>query len=251
SEMGTPRHPHLPDDEPGHGPGLAYRRSLPRRGDAPVMNLRTVRRSPAPESASLRPMPRTGRSPRSSPRPDTAGHLARGASWAGGAPLRPQRGRGCTSRAMMAQKQQTLARTALDNPHHRFPNLYRLMHWRLWIEEAANRVLARPGSSTAGIDGTTRNAFRNQFDAEITHIVRLLKTKTYQPLPVRRVYIPKRNGKTRPLGIATLRDRIIQEALRAILDPIYETDFRPHSYGFRKGRRTMDAIAALLPLFNK
>jgi RNA-directed DNA polymerase len=154
------------------------------------------------------------------------------------------------SRAMMAQKQQTLAHTALDNPHHRFTNLYSLMHWRRWIEEAANRVLARPGSSTAGVDGKTRDVFRKQFDAEITHIVRLLKTKTYRPLPVRRVFIPKRNGKTRPLGIATLRDRIIQEALRAILDPIYEADFRPHSYGFRKGRRTMDAIAVLLPLFN-
>jgi RNA-directed DNA polymerase len=154
------------------------------------------------------------------------------------------------SRATMAQKQRTLACTALDNPSHRFTNLYSLMHWRPWIEEAAKRVLARPGSSTAGVDGTTRDAFRKQFDAEITHIVQLLKTKTYQPLPVRRVFIPKRNGKTRPLGIPALRDRIIQEALRAILDPIYEADFRPHSYGFRKGRCTMDAIAVLLPLFN-
>jgi RNA-directed DNA polymerase len=154
------------------------------------------------------------------------------------------------SRATMAQKQRTLACTALDNPSHRFTNLYSLMHWRPWIEEAAKRVLARPGSSTAGVDGTTRDAFRKQFDAEITHIVRLLKTKTYQPLPVRRVFIPKRNGKTRPLGIPALRDRIIQEALRAILDPIYEADFRPHSYGFRKERCTMDAIAVLLPLFN-
>jgi RNA-directed DNA polymerase len=56
------------------------------------------------------------------------------------------------------------------------------------------------------------------------------------------VHIPKSAGKTRPLGIATLRDRIVQEALRAILDPIYEADFQPHSYGFRKGRCTMDAI---------
>lgn len=57
-------------------------------------------------------------------------------------------------------------------------------------------------------------------------------------------------GKTRPLGIPSLRDRIVQEALRMILDPIYETDFQPHSYGFRKGRRTMDAIAVIMPLFN-
>src|SRR5439155_6501926 len=206
--------------------------------------------SPAPESASLRLMPREGRSPRSSPRPETAGHLAKGGSWDSADQPRTKPEQGRMSQAMMAQKQLTLARTALDNPHHRFTNLYSLMHWRLWIEEAAKTVLARPGSLTAGVDGKTRDAFRQDFDEHITLIVRLLKTKTYEPLPVRRVFIPKRNGKTRPLGIPALRDRIIQEALRAVLDPIYEADFRPHSYGFRKERCTMDAISVLLPLFN-
>src|SRR5439155_16673740 len=168
---------------------MTYRRSLPRRADAPSMNLRTVHGSPAPESASLRLMPRTGRSPRSSPRPETAGHLAKGGSWDSADQPRTKPEQGRMSQAMMAQKQLTLARTALDNPHHRFTNLYSLMHWRLWIEEAAKTVLARPGSLTAGVDGKTRDAFRQDFDEHITLIVRLLKTKTYEPLPVRRVFI--------------------------------------------------------------
>lgn len=150
----------------------------------------------------------------------------------------------------MAEKQAKLAKTACDNPEHQFTNLYDLMHWRYWIEQAAAKVLARPGSSTAGIDGTTRDSFKNVYEAEIARIVNELKSKTYEPLPVRRTYIPKGNGKTRPLGIPVLRDRIVQEALRAILDPIYESDFQHHSYGFRKGRSTMDAVAVIMPLFN-
>jgi group II intron reverse transcriptase/maturase len=124
------------------------------------------------------------------------------------------------------------------------------MHWDLWIRCAADAVLARPGSSTAGVDGMTRFHFKKHYEEQIELIKDSLKRKTYQPHPVRRVHIPKGPGKTRPLGITTLRDRIVQEALRAILDPIYETDFQPHSYGFRKGRCTMDAIAVLMPLFN-
>ena len=124
------------------------------------------------------------------------------------------------------------------------------MHWDYWICCAADTVLARPGSSTAGVDGQTRFYFKEHYEEQIALIINSLKQKTYQPQPVRRVSLPKANGKMRPLGIATLRDRIVQEALRAMLDPIYEADFQPHSYGFRKGRQTMDAVAVIMPLFN-
>ena len=153
-------------------------------------------------------------------------------------------------RAKMAQKQMTLAKTAQGDSTHRFTNLYSLMHWDYWIRCAADTVLARPGSKSAGVDGTTRFYFKDHYEEQIETLRESLKRKTYRPQPVRRVHIPKGAGKMRPLGIATLRDRIVQEALRAILDPIYETDFQPHSYGFRKGRCTMDAIAVIMPLFN-
>jgi RNA-directed DNA polymerase len=152
---------------------------------------------------------------------------------------------------VMAQKQMDLARTALANPTHRFTNLYRLLHWGEWLESAAERVLARPGSSTAGVDGKTRDHFKEHHAEYLSELVASLKDRTYTPQPVRRVYIPKGNGKMRPLGIPALKDRIVQEALRAILDPIFESDFRPHSYGFRLGRCTMDAIAVAMPLFNE
>lgn len=148
----------------------------------------------------------------------------------------------------MSQKQMSLAMVAQKNPEHRFTNLYGLMHWETWIQCAATAVLARPGSSTAGIDGTTRDNFKKNYEQEIQTLVASLKKKTYQPQPVRRVYIPKANGSKRPLGIPVLRDRIVQEALRAILDPIYETDFQPYSFGFRKGRCTMDAMAVIMSL---
>jgi RNA-directed DNA polymerase len=152
------------------------------------------------------------------------------------------------SQTMMSQKQMKLAITAQENLEYRFTNLYSLMHWDYWINCAAQAVLARPGSSTAGIDGTTRDKFKANYQEEIRKLVESLKDKTYEPQPVRRRYIPKSPGKMRPLGIPVLRDRIVQEALRAILDPIYEADFRPCSYGFRKGRRTMDAIAVIMSL---
>jgi group II intron reverse transcriptase/maturase len=150
----------------------------------------------------------------------------------------------------MAEKQKTLAARAAEDPGYRFRNLYPLLHWEYWIRCAAQTVLSRPGSRTAGVDSKTKDNFLSDYDRQIHTIVGQLKERTFRPQPVRRVHIPKSPGKMRPLGIPALRDRIVQEALRMMLDPIYESEFQPHSYGFRKGRSTMDAIAVLMPGFN-
>ena len=85
--------------------------------------------------------------------------------------------------------------------------------------------------------------FNGNLDRNLEELSQLLKAGTFEPLPVRRVYIPKANGKKRPLGILGIRDRIVQEALRMILEPIWEADFSRHSYGFRPNISTYDAIA--------
>jgi RNA-directed DNA polymerase len=108
------------------------------------------------------------------------------------------------SQAMMAQKQKTLAEAAQANPEHRFTNLYSLMHWDYWIRTAMDKVLARPGSTTAGVDGKTRDYFKNHYEETVTFLTTGLRRKTYEPQPVRRVHIPKSNGKLRPLGIPML-----------------------------------------------
>jgi len=87
--------------------------------------------------------------------------------------------------------------------------------------------------------------FNGALEGNLARLRALLKAKTFEPMPVRRVYIPKANGKKRPLGIATIDDRIVQEALRMILEPIWEADFSQRSYGFRPNRSTYDAIAYL------
>jgi group II intron reverse transcriptase/maturase len=165
--------------------------------------------------------------------------------------LQTKREQECMNQAKIVQKQMKLAYRAVHQPTYRFNNLYHLLHWDEWLNAAAQSVLSRPGSNTAGVDGKTKDYFRKTYDDQIRGIKRQLKSKSFTPQPVRRVLIPKANGKKRPLGIPALRDRIVQEAMRMALDPIYESDFQPYSFGFRKGRCTMDAIAVIMPQFNR
>lgn len=108
------------------------------------------------------------------------------------------------------------------------------------LHEAWNAVKANKGS--AGVDGETVVLFELQLKQNLTELQRLLKEGRYQSQPVLRHYIPKDNGKRRPLGIPTVRDRIVQQAVRQMIEPLFDRGFYPHSYGFRKGRSQHQAL---------
>lgn len=99
---------------------------------------------------------------------------------------------------------------------------------------------------TAGCDGITMQIFDEHLEENLARLAKALRTETFDPAPVRRVYIPKRTGKRRPLGIPSIGDRIVQEAVRMILEPIYEADFSQDSFGFRPTRCTLDASKCVL-----
>src|SRR4029450_2877906 len=139
--------------------------------------------------------------------------------------------------------QKKLSQKAEKEPEHQFEDLYGLLCNEVWLRVAANKTLSNTGSRTAGIDKMTKSNFLGDFEGYISRLQMTLKARTFEPMPVRRVYIPKPHSeKKRPLGIPTLLDRIVQEALRMILEPIWEADFSIHSYGFRPNRSTYDAM---------
>lgn len=149
--------------------------------------------------------------------------------------------------------QRSLARKAEHNPQHQFDHLYRLICREEWIHAALKSVLSNQGAKTAGIDGVTKKELASS-SAKAEFVCELqaeLRSKQFRPTPVRRVYIPKANGKRRPLGIATLKDRVVQMLLKMVLEPIWESDFLNCSNGFRPERRTQDCIALLDSYINK
>lgn len=116
----------------------------------------------------------------------------------------------------------------------------RLLHGKV-LREAFKRVKESGGSG--GIDHQDIDSFSTDIEGNIQKLVEELRDKSYKPLPVRRVEIPKGNGKMRLLGIPAVRDRVVQQALLTILQPIFEEDFHPSSYGYRPGRSCHQAIS--------
>jgi len=124
--------------------------------------------------------------------------------------------------------------------------------WNLVCDPATlvvawSRVSRNRGSRTAGVDADTRRHVEARgVEQFLTGLRGELRSGTFRPLPVRERLIPKRDGRMRRLGIPTLKDRVVQMALKLVLEPIFESGFYPSSYAYRPGRRTRDAIAEIV-----
>jgi len=153
-----------------------------------------------------------------------------------------------TASAMVRRMQTKLHRWATGDPGRRFGDLFNLVYDPAFLVHAWERVSTNKGARTAGIDKATAAMIETgigvgAFPGQIRDS---LKTGEFRPVEVRRVMVPKGNtGKFRKLGIPTIADRVVQASLKLVLEPIFEADFKPCSYGFRPNRRAQDAIAEI------
>ena len=141
--------------------------------------------------------------------------------------------------------QAKLHRWACDDPHRRFDDLFNLVADPAFLLVGWARVRGNKGAKTAGVDGHTAASIQARGVEEFLGALRgSLKDRSFCPLPSRERLIPKPGtAKRRRLGISTIRDRVVQASLKLVLEPIFEADFLPCSYGFRPGHRVHDAVA--------
>jgi retron-type reverse transcriptase len=130
---------------------------------------------------------------------------------------------------------------AKQSKEERFNNL--LSHIKVPLLKEAYLRLRK--DAAPGVDGVTWSEYGEQLDARLLDLQDRVHRGSYHPQPVRRVHIPKGDGRTRPLGIPSLEDKIVQQAARMVLEPIYERAFLGFSYGFRPGRSPHHALDAL------
>lgn len=137
--------------------------------------------------------------------------------------------------------QRKLYRVSKQNEHYRFYSLYDKVYRRDILLEAYERCKANRGAP--GVDGVRfQDIERAGVEAFVADISESLRTREYVPLPIRRVMIPKPDGRLRPLGIASIRDRVVQAACKIVMEPIFEPHLHEQSYGYRPRRRAQDAI---------
>ena len=153
-----------------------------------------------------------------------------------------------SARIAVRSMQTKLHRWAGEDPSRRFGDLFNLVYDPAFLVHAWERVSTNKGAQTAGIDKATAAMVENGVGvvAFLGQIRDSLKAGEFRPVEVRRVMIPKGNtGKFRKLGIPAIADRVVQASLKLVLEPIFEADFKPCSYGFRPRRRAHDAIAEI------
>jgi group II intron reverse transcriptase/maturase len=139
----------------------------------------------------------------------------------------------------VAEEMKHLHKLAKREPGKRFNHLWENLTAPEWLAQAWEQIRRNKGSQTAGVD----NLSAVDVDLSLIHkLAEELKTRKYRPKPVRRVHIPKASSKTRPLGIPTVKDRIVQQALKMVLEPIFEADFLACSHGFRLDKSAHTAL---------
>jgi len=140
----------------------------------------------------------------------------------------------------VSTKQERIAALAKQSPQMAFTSLAHLMDID-WLKEAYRRTRK---DGAAGVDGVTAEEYEQDLEGNLQSLLDRAKSGTYRAPPVRRVHIPKGGSstETRPLGIPTLEDKILQRAIVMLLEPVYEQDFLDCSYGFRPGRSAHDAL---------
>jgi RNA-directed DNA polymerase len=142
--------------------------------------------------------------------------------------------------------QTKLHRWAVADPSRRFDDVFNLVYDPSFLLVAWNRVRTNKGGRTAGVDGVIPKLVPSESVLALLGRIRVqVKAQEFTPRPVKAVQIPKANGTMRQLGIPVMADRIVQAALKLVLEPIFEADFDPASYGFRPGRSAHDAIAEI------
>ena len=148
-----------------------------------------------------------------------------------------------SGREVISTRQEKLAELARIEPKLELTTLAHHID-ETWLREAYRRTRK---DGAAGVDGVTAAQYENNLDANLTSLLERFKSGRYRAPAVRRVHIPKpgKAGKTRPIGIPTLEDKVLQRAVLMVLEPIYEQDFMDCSYGFRPGRSAHQALDAL------
>src|SRR5216684_3593358 len=146
-----------------------------------------------------------------------------------------------TTPSRIRELQIKLYRKAKNEPEYRFYLLYDKVYREDILSHAYR--LARANKGAPGVDGLSFEDIESRGLAEwLTGIREELRNKTYRPQPVRRVKIPKPGGGERPLGIPSIKDRVVQTAAKLVIEPIFEADLEPDAYGYRPKRSAQDAI---------